>query len=58
MRARGLLPRRPAAASVQAARVLFAHAAQPQALAPAIKLTILATSLHGLLLAAVLAFQP
>lgn len=46
----------PALASFKAARELWQHAARPQALAAAIKLTILATSLHGLFLAAVLAF--
>ena len=44
----------PAAASAAAARGLWRHAAQPPALAPAIKLTILAASLHGLLLGAAL----
>lgn len=37
--------------SLQAARLLLRHAEQPAALAPAIKLTIAATNLHGLLLA-------
>lgn len=46
----------PALASVQAARNLARHAAQPAQLVPGIKLTILAASLHGLLLAVALAF--
>ena len=46
-----LLSLLPAAASVAALRNLWNHAAQPPALAPAIKLTILAAALHGLLLA-------
>jgi 1,4-dihydroxy-2-naphthoate polyprenyltransferase len=46
----------PAFASFKAAQNLFNHAAQPTQLVPGIKLTILAASLHGLLLAAVLAF--
>jgi len=46
----------PAAISLKAAAGLARHAAQPPALAPAIKMTILATSLHGLLLAAALGF--
>jgi len=41
-------------ASLGALRVLWRHAAEPAQLAPAIKLTILAASLHGLLLAAAL----
>lgn len=45
-----------AVASVGAARVLWRAAENPPALEPAIKLTILAASLHGLLLAAALAF--
>lgn len=45
----------PAVASFKAARNLAAHAAQPLALVPGIKLTILAASLHGLLLAVALA---
>ena len=44
----------PAIASAKAQGILSRHAGQPQALAPAIKLTIVAASLHGLLLAAVL----
>jgi 1,4-dihydroxy-2-naphthoate octaprenyltransferase len=44
----------PAAASVGAARQLWSHAGQPAELAPALKLTILAASLHGLLLAIIL----
>jgi 1,4-dihydroxy-2-naphthoate octaprenyltransferase len=43
-----------AAASSGALRVLWRHAAEPAQLVPALKLTILAASLHGLLLAAVL----
>jgi 1,4-dihydroxy-2-naphthoate octaprenyltransferase len=46
----------PALASLRAAQNLFQYAARPQWLAPGIKLTILAASLHGLLLAAALAF--
>jgi len=46
----------PAFASFKAAQNLFHHAAQPTQLEPGIKLTILAASLHGLLLAAALAF--
>jgi 1,4-dihydroxy-2-naphthoate octaprenyltransferase len=46
----------PAAASLAAMRVLYRYAAEPQALAPAIKMTILAAALHGLLLAAALSF--
>ncbi|MDP2795788.1 MAG: prenyltransferase [Sulfurisoma sp.] len=45
-----------AAASFGALRVLWRHAAEPAQLVPAIKLTILAASLHGLLLAAALVF--
>jgi 1,4-dihydroxy-2-naphthoate octaprenyltransferase len=44
----------PAAASYSALRTLWRHAGQPAELAPAIKLTILAASLHGLLLAVAL----
>jgi 1,4-dihydroxy-2-naphthoate octaprenyltransferase len=44
-----------AAASIGALRLLWRHAAEPAQMAPALKLTILAASLHGLLLAAVLA---
>jgi 1,4-dihydroxy-2-naphthoate polyprenyltransferase len=43
-----------AAASLGALRVLWRHAAEPAQLVPALKLTILAASLHGLLLAAAL----
>ncbi len=56
------LPRQAAAAaltlvvSFSTARHLIAHAAQPAELAPALKLTILAANLHGLVLAAALAF--
>ena len=56
------LPRYAAAAaltlvvSFSAARHLIAHAAQPAELASALKLTILAANLHGLVLAAALAF--
>lgn len=46
----------PAIASWKAAQNLAHHAAEPRLLVPGIKLTILAASLHGLLLAAVLAF--
>jgi 1,4-dihydroxy-2-naphthoate octaprenyltransferase len=42
--------------SFRAARTLMAHAHAPSELAPALKLTILAAHLHGLLLAAALAF--
>jgi len=42
--------------SFHAARLLREHADEPAALAPAIKLTIAATNLHGLVLAATLAF--
>lgn len=45
-----------AVASIGAARILWRAADDPPALAPALKLTILAASLHGLLLAAALAF--
>lgn len=44
----------PAVASAVAARNLVAHAGEPAALLPGIKLTIAAASLHGLLLAAAL----
>ena len=44
----------PAAANVAAMRNLWPNAARPAELAPAIKLTILAASLHGLILAAAL----
>jgi 1,4-dihydroxy-2-naphthoate octaprenyltransferase len=46
----------PAFASFKAAQNLAHHAAQPTQLVPGIKLTILAASLHGLLLAAALVF--
>jgi 1,4-dihydroxy-2-naphthoate polyprenyltransferase len=46
----------PAIASFKAAQNLARHAAQPTQLVPGIKLTILAASLHGLLLAVALAF--
>lgn len=46
----------PALASFKAARNLARHAAHPLQLVPGIKLTILAASLHGLLLAVALAF--
>ena len=42
--------------SFHAARILREHASDTRALAPAIRLTIAATNLHGLLLAASLAF--
>ncbi len=42
--------------SFRAARYLMAHAAEPSELAPALKLTIAAANLHGLVLAATLAF--
>jgi 1,4-dihydroxy-2-naphthoate octaprenyltransferase len=45
----------PALASFKAQAILQHHAGQPPALVPAIKLTILAAVLHGLLLAVVLA---
>ena len=45
-----------AAASLAALRVLWRHAAEPAQLVPALKLTILAASLHGLLLGAALLF--
>jgi 1,4-dihydroxy-2-naphthoate octaprenyltransferase len=44
----------PLVASIAAARVLWANAARPEQLAPALKLTILSASAHGLLLAIVL----
>ncbi len=44
----------PAIVSLHAARVLWREAARPYALVPALKLTILAASLHGLFLAATL----
>ena len=59
---RELLPHAAAAAafslilSFRALRHLLAHAAEPAALAPALKLTIAAAHLHGLILAATLAF--
>jgi 1,4-dihydroxy-2-naphthoate polyprenyltransferase len=46
----------PAIVSFRAARTLARHAARPAQIAPGIKLTILAATLHGMLLAAVLAF--
>ena len=46
----------PAAASLVAIRALWANAARPQALAPAIKTTIAAALAHGLLMTAALAF--
>ncbi|MDD2669137.1 prenyltransferase [Zoogloea sp.] len=42
--------------SFRAARYLMAHASEPSELAPALKLTIAAAHLHGLVLAATLAF--
>lgn len=45
----------PAIFSFKAARLLQMHARQPQALAPAIKMTVAAANLHGLLLAGALA---
>ena len=42
--------------SLHAARMLREHASEPRELAPAIKLTIAAANLHGLVLAATLAF--
>lgn len=51
---RCLLALVPALASGAAIRCLWPNAEQPSNLAPAIKLTILATSLHGLTLAALL----
>jgi 1,4-dihydroxy-2-naphthoate octaprenyltransferase len=44
----------PAVASIAAARHLWSHAGQPAELTPALKLTILAASTHGLLLAVIL----
>lgn len=44
--------------SLNAARLLREHAEEPTELAPAIKLTIAAANLHGLALAAALAFAP
>ena len=58
---RGYLPQGAAAAaltlilSFRAARSLLAHAAEPCELAPALRLTIAAAHLHGLVLAATLA---
>ncbi|MBI5791536.1 MAG: prenyltransferase [Rhodocyclales bacterium] len=49
-----LLALLPLVASVAAARVLWANAGRPEQLAPALKLTILSASAHGLLLAIVL----
>ncbi|MBS0357203.1 MAG: prenyltransferase [Proteobacteria bacterium] len=57
-----VLPRGAAAAaltlifSFRAARYLLIHASEPVELAPALKLTIVAANLHGLTLAATLAF--
>jgi 1,4-dihydroxy-2-naphthoate octaprenyltransferase len=51
-----LLSLLPAIASFRAAQNLAARAAQPMALAPGIKLTILAAAAHGLLLAAAMTF--
>jgi 1,4-dihydroxy-2-naphthoate octaprenyltransferase len=45
----------PVLASIAAARQLWANAARPAELTPALKLTILSASVHGLLLAVVLA---
>jgi len=45
-----------AAPSLAAMRILRRHAGEPPALAPAIKMTIAAATLHGLLLAAALAW--
>lgn len=59
---RNLLPQGAAAAaltlifSFRAARTLLAHADEPAELAPALKLTTVAANLHGLVLAATLAF--
>jgi 1,4-dihydroxy-2-naphthoate octaprenyltransferase len=53
--AAALLSLLPALASFSAARNLAAHAGTPAQLVPGIKLTILAASLHGLLLALALA---
>jgi len=44
----------PAAASIAAARQLWSRAAQPAELTPALRLTVVAASTHGLLLAIVL----
>jgi 1,4-dihydroxy-2-naphthoate octaprenyltransferase len=44
----------PAVASIAAARQLWSRAGQPAELTPALKLTILAASTHGLLLAVIL----
>jgi 1,4-dihydroxy-2-naphthoate octaprenyltransferase len=49
-----LLALLPALASVAATRLLWAQAGNPAALTPALKLTILSASLHGLLLAIIL----
>jgi 1,4-dihydroxy-2-naphthoate octaprenyltransferase len=46
----------PAFASFKAGQILMDHAAEPGQLVAGIKLTILAASLHGLLLSLVLAF--
>lgn len=58
-----LLPQKAAAAAItvvlsfSAARELLQHASTPSELGPAIKRTIIAANLHGLILAAVLAFS-
>ena len=49
-----LLALLPALASIGATRLLWAEAGNPAALTPALKLTILSASLHGLLLAIIL----
>ena len=46
-----------AAASFAALRILWTEAAHPQALAPALKLTIVAALAHGLTMAATIAFK-
>lgn len=64
MVANGQLPQKAGAAaltlvfSFAAARELIAHASEPAELAPAIRRTIIAANLHGLALAAALAFAP
>lgn len=61
---RNALPQKAAAAaftlvlSFRAARDLIAHASEPPALAGAIRLTLVAAHVHGLVLAAALAFAP
>lgn len=47
----------PAVLSLRAARLLLVHARQPGQLAPAIKLTVAAANLHGVLMAAGLALS-